>query len=303
MLIAMDPHLLRTFVAVARHGSFSAAARDLGYTQAAVSQHIAALESDLKVPLLTRRPVYPTDAGRRLLEHAAPILLRLDAARADVMRLAGAFQGRLHVGASPLAAASLTAGLAALMTGMPRLEVTVRVADRETVAAQVAAGRLDVGLVDGLAAPSDPLRLSQVSPMTAVGVAEEQPAVILPGSHPLAGRAGLRLADLVDARWIDAPGVAVPLSDLRRAAGTDGFRAALRYEGTDVGTLIALGAAGYGLALLTGSAAGRVPGTGRVPGVAAVPVTSPRLVHRTELLHGSIGAGSPAAAFAAALAR
>src|SRR5260370_6440386 len=71
MLIAMDPHLLRTFVAVARHGSFSAAARDLGYTQAAVSQHIAALESDLKVSLLTRRPVVATEAGRRLLEHAA----------------------------------------------------------------------------------------------------------------------------------------------------------------------------------------------------------------------------------------
>jgi DNA-binding transcriptional LysR family regulator len=40
----VDPHLLRTFVAVSRYGSFSAAARDLGYTQAAVSQQIAALE-------------------------------------------------------------------------------------------------------------------------------------------------------------------------------------------------------------------------------------------------------------------
>ncbi|HEV2243114.1 MAG TPA: LysR family transcriptional regulator, partial [Streptosporangiaceae bacterium] len=46
--MAVDPHLLRTFVAVAGRGSFSVAARDLGYTQAAVSQHIAALESDLK---------------------------------------------------------------------------------------------------------------------------------------------------------------------------------------------------------------------------------------------------------------
>ena len=43
----MDPHLLRTFVAVASSGSFSAAAADLGYTQSAVSQHIAALASAL----------------------------------------------------------------------------------------------------------------------------------------------------------------------------------------------------------------------------------------------------------------
>ncbi len=296
-MLMMDPHLLRTFVAVARHGSFSAAARDLGYTQAAVSQHIATLEGDLKVSLLTRRPVSPTEAGRRLLEHAAPILLRLDAARADVTRLAGALQGRLHVGASPLAATGLAVPLAALRSPMPRLEVTVRVADRETVAAEVAAGRLDIGLVDGLAAPSDPLRLSEVSPLTAVGVAEEQPVVILPGSHPLARRAGLRLADLIDARWIAAPGVAAPLGDLRRAAGTDGFRAALRYEGTDVGMLIALAAAGHGLTLLPG------PAAERFAGVAKVPVTSPRLIHRTEMLHGSIGADSPAVALAAILTR
>ncbi len=80
----METHLLRTFVAVARLASFSAAAAELGYTQAAVSQQVAALENDLKTQLLSRRPVGPTEAGARLLEHAGPILLRLDAARADV---------------------------------------------------------------------------------------------------------------------------------------------------------------------------------------------------------------------------
>src|SRR5260370_1590809 len=168
----MDPHLLRAFVAVAGHGSFSAAARDLGYTQAAVSQHIAALESDLRVSLLTRRPVVATEAGRRLLEHAAQILLRLDAARADVTRLAGAPRGRLHVGTSPLAAPGLAAALATLLGPMPRLELTVRVAARETVAAEVASRTLDLGLVDGPAAPGDPLRPPEVSPPPAVGAVE-----------------------------------------------------------------------------------------------------------------------------------
>ncbi|MFD5702262.1 helix-turn-helix domain-containing protein, partial [Streptomyces lasiicapitis] len=59
----MDPHLLRTYVAVARLASFSAAARELGYTQSAVSQHIAALEQDLGTPLLSRRPVAPPPPG------------------------------------------------------------------------------------------------------------------------------------------------------------------------------------------------------------------------------------------------
>jgi len=60
----VDPHLLRTFLAVAETGSFSAAARDLRYTQSAVSQHVAALEADLGTPLFTRRPARAGAAGR-----------------------------------------------------------------------------------------------------------------------------------------------------------------------------------------------------------------------------------------------
>src|SRR3954468_22768923 len=97
----MDARFLRTFESVVRLASFSAAARELGYTQSAVSQHIAALEGDLGTPLLHRRPVEPTEAGTRLLEHAGPILLRLAAARADVVRVAAGPAGRLALAAAP----------------------------------------------------------------------------------------------------------------------------------------------------------------------------------------------------------
>src|SRR6202020_2208076 len=108
----VEAQLLRTFVAVARLGSFSAAAVELGYTQAAISQQKAALESDLKVPLLNRRPVSPTEAGTRLLEHAEALLLRLDAARADVTRMTQPPAAVLVVGATPLAACSPALALA-----------------------------------------------------------------------------------------------------------------------------------------------------------------------------------------------
>src|SRR3954453_13859780 len=101
---SMDPRFLRSFVVVARRGSFSAAARELGYTQSAVSQHIAVLEADLGAALLHRRPVTPTEAGTRLLEHAGAILLRLGAARADGPRPVAEAPGRLVVGATPLSA-------------------------------------------------------------------------------------------------------------------------------------------------------------------------------------------------------
>ncbi|MCX4765708.1 LysR family transcriptional regulator [Streptomyces sp. NBC_01275] len=276
----MDPHLLRTYVTVARLASFSEAARALGYTQSAVSQHIAALEQDLGAPLLTRRPVAPTAAGERLLEHAGALLLRLDAARADVVRIASAPPHGLTLATSPTALGP--AALAAL----PPAGVTLRVLARDDVPAAVAAGAADVGLVDGLAAPSDPLRLPDVAPLTTHGVGEEPVCVLLPDAHPLARRTGLRLGDLADARWLDAPDTGLPLAQLRAAGGGHGFRPALRYDGVDVRVLTALAAAGHGLAVLPRSAA-----TG-VPGAAAVPVVEPRVVHRTELVH----AGTPSGA-------
>jgi DNA-binding transcriptional LysR family regulator len=285
----MDPHQLRTFVAVAGCGSFSAAAARLGYTQSAVSQQIAALEADLGTPVLHRRPVTPTEAGARLLDHAGPLLLRLDAARADVARAARAPSAHLALGASPLAAAEAAHALDAV----PRLGLTVRVLARDAVVRGVATGAFDLGLVDGVAAPSDPLRLPDVAPLTAAAVAERELVVALPAGHPLARRPGLRLAELVDAGWVDAPDVAAPLPDLRAAAGYDGLRASMRYQGTDTATLLALIAAGHGLAVLPGPA---VHGTDRVTGV---PVTAPRLVHRTELVHGTIT--GPAAILAAVL--
>ncbi|MET7616854.1 LysR family transcriptional regulator [Streptomyces sp. NPDC005408] len=272
----MDPHLLRTYVTVARLASFSAAARELGFTQSAVSQHIAALEHDLGMPLLSRRPVAPTRAGERLLEHAGSLLLRLEAARADLARMAGEPAEELTLAASPLAVRP--DALAAL----PVSRATLRVLPREEIPVAVAKGSADLGLVDGLAAPSDPLRLPDVAPLTATGVAEEPVAVVLPDGHPLTRRPGLRLADLVDARWLDAPEAGLPLDQLRAATATArGFRPALRYEGTDIRTLIGLAAAGHGLTLLPLAPA-------RAYGTVAVPLTEPRLVHRTELLHTGV---------------
>ncbi|MFI7409458.1 LysR family transcriptional regulator [Streptomyces sp. NPDC049627] len=279
----MDPHLLRTYATVARLASFSEAARELGYTQSAVSQHIAALEQDLGAPLLTRRPVAPTAAGERLLEHTGPLLLRLEAARADVVRMVAAPDHGLTLATAPTALGPR------VLAALPASGVTLRVLPRDEVTAAVATGSADLGLVDGLAAPSDPLRLPDVAPLTTYGVGEEPVCVLLPDTHPLALRASLRLGDLAAARWLDAPDAGLPLAHLRAANGGHGFRRALRYDGTDVRTLITLAAAGHGLTLLPRPAATGVPGT------VAVPVTEPRVVHRTELVHTGVLGGAAAA--------
>jgi DNA-binding transcriptional LysR family regulator len=278
----VDPHLLRTFIAVATSGSFSAAAAELGYTQSAVSQHIAALENSLGTALLTRRPVAPTPAGDRLLEHAGAILLRIEAAQADVRRVLGEPAGSIVFASTPLAGATRVArALTQLRHERPGLAVTFEVARREEVARGVASGRYHLGMIDGIAAPSDPLRLPDVGTVRTSGVAQEQLAVVLPDDHPLAGRKRLGLPALVDARWIDAPAVSAPLDDLRAAVETDSLRAALVYNGADLLTLLELVAAGHGLAVLPSWVP--TPAGGR-----KILVDAPRLVHRVELLHGHL---------------
>jgi DNA-binding transcriptional LysR family regulator len=206
----MDLVQLRTFTTVARRGSFSAAARELGYTQSAVSQHIAALESTLGAVLLQRRPVVPTTVGARLLEHAGPLLLRVDAARADIARLTTAPAARIAIGISPLA---MTPRVAQTLAEAD-VQVSVRVAGRSTVVREIAAGTLDLGLVDGMTAPNDPLHLPNLGPLTSVAIAEHPLVVALPVRHPLANRTGLRLAD--------TPGVvAVPLTEPRLVHRTE----------------------------------------------------------------------------------
>src|SRR5438094_8574919 len=88
--------------AVARTRSFGRAARELGYTQSAVSQQIAQLERVVGQKLFHRpggpRRVEPTEAGLLLLRHADAIVARLDAARADMAALGEGAGGTLRVG-------------------------------------------------------------------------------------------------------------------------------------------------------------------------------------------------------------
>ena len=280
---------------VAKLGSFSAAAAELGYTQAAVSQQIAALENDLKTQLLNRRPVTPTETGARLLEHAEPILLRLEAARTDVTRMTKTPSATLIIGVTPLAGAISAFGtaLAELRHQLPRLDIVVQTGNRQETAVAVARGELDLALTDGLSVPGDPL--PEQAPVNAVGLGQEQVAVVLPHGHPLAGRRSLHLRDLADSRWIEADNVA-PLEEIRRHAGVEGFRPALRYTGTDVMSLINLAAQGHGLTLLPETVL-------RDRGVATAQVDTPRLCHRMELIHTALPSRSPAGTLARLLSQ
>ena len=122
---------LAALEAVVRTQSFGAAARDLGYTQSAVSQQIAQLEKVVGQRLFDRpggpRRVEPTEAGLLLLRHADAIVARLDAARADMAALAEGAGGTLRVGVFQSVGANLLPALVRRFRAeWPRVGVRVR---------------------------------------------------------------------------------------------------------------------------------------------------------------------------------
>ncbi|HUJ55049.1 MAG TPA: LysR family transcriptional regulator [Gaiellaceae bacterium] len=150
----VDLRHLAALEAVARTRSFGRAARDLGYTQSAVSQQIAQLEQIVGQRLFDRpggpRRVELTEAGELLLGHAEAIVARLDAARADMAALAEGAAGTLRLGIYQSVGARLLPALVRRFRAeWPRVGVRVREEnDAADLLRLVEHGELDLTFAD-----------------------------------------------------------------------------------------------------------------------------------------------------------
>ncbi len=98
----MEIRQLKAFLAIAEAKTFTAGARRVNVTQAAISMQIRQLEDEVGLPLFTRTPrrVILTEAGEYLLERARKILREHDSALAEIAEVAGAEYGRLRIGSA-----------------------------------------------------------------------------------------------------------------------------------------------------------------------------------------------------------
>ena len=183
------PHL-ETFVEVAERESFTAAARHLGITQAAVSQRIHQLESEVRTALFSRQPggVRLTTAGRRLHAYAHRILTLTAEAHAAVTGQPGQVAGDLRLAASSVPGHYvLPHVLAGFRTKYPNVRVRLAVSDTGAVVREVERGHAHLGFVGGGGGGPD----LEFRPF-----AHDELAVVVPRGHPWWARAQVPVAAL-----------------------------------------------------------------------------------------------------------
>ncbi|MFG1907484.1 LysR family transcriptional regulator [Kribbella sp. NPDC048928] len=240
---------LRVLRALADHGTVTAAAEVLHLTPSAVSQQLAALETEVGQELLERRGrrVAITSAGRLLLTHADTILAEVERAE-DAMRLhANGANGEVRVVAFATAITLLVApALTRLRETSPGLNLVVRDAEGHQGITHLLDGDADLAIaVEHRGSPRpDDQRLARI-PLYA-----EPFVAVLPRDHPAAGQQTLELSVLSNDDWVmTAPGN--PIRDVvLLACEQAGFQPRIVHQSDDFRAVAALVAAGGGVSLV-----------------------------------------------------
>jgi len=142
----MDLNDLRTFVAVAEHGSFSRAASELGVAKSTASERVRMLERDLDAQLLQRstRRVSLTDAGEALLDRGRAIVALAADAEAELTTATQSAVGRLRMSApTSFGLRFLTGVVAELASAHPKLSVDFQLEERSV---DLVAERFDLAI-------------------------------------------------------------------------------------------------------------------------------------------------------------
>ena len=243
----LDVKRMRILKEVADHGSFSAAAEALSYTQSAVSQQIAALEREAGTQLVTRgsRGIRLTEAGEALVRHADAILTRLADAEAELEAIAGLRGGRLRLAAFPTVGATLMPlAIATFRERHPDVELTVKQLEPEDSLPLLKSGELDIALtIEPNEIESDGLE--------STFLLEDPMFAALPVNHPMAHKTRVRLKDLKDEAWIGTTDACSCGALVRNhCIRSGGFDPQITFESDDYLAIQGLVAAGVGVAMI-----------------------------------------------------
>jgi LysR family hydrogen peroxide-inducible transcriptional activator len=245
----MDLRQLRYFVAIAEAGTMTRAAERCHVAQPSLSQQIAKLERTLGVALFDRlaRGVALTPAGKALLPRARGMLADAEEIRVRIAQDVADGAGRFAVGVIPtIAPYTLHRILPRLQEEFPAAEIIIREDLTDHVTEAVEDNELD------LAVTSTPIR----SELLEVEVVDSEPLMlVLPSGHPLGDAPAVDPADVRDEPTIILNAMHCLGEQMQGFCTRTGMGRSVVCEGTQLGTVLELVAAGMGISLVPRMAA------------------------------------------------
>jgi DNA-binding transcriptional LysR family regulator len=251
----LDIVRLRILAAIAAHGSVTKAAKQLNYSQPAVSHHLARLEAETGARLVQRigRGIRLTPEGEHLARRAAEIVGRVDTAAAELSAMVGLQAGRVRVAGFQSALAALVPHAAAtLRRDHPGIQLHLADAHPQVALHMLRAGQVDAAIV---------FRYDDTMPddVRATHLFDDP-------MHLLSLEPGQTLTDHRDSAWI--AGCEHCRREFVDACDRAGFTPHIAYTSDDVIVEQALVAAGMGVTTMPGLALR----THRAPGIEATPL-------------------------------
>ena len=193
----MEIRQLKAFLAIAEAKTFTAGARRVNVTQAAISMQIKQLEDEVGLPLFVRTPrrVIVTEAGEYLMGRARRILREHDTAIAEIAELGGVEHGRLRIGSASalFATQQLPQILQGIRRKFPNSELGVMSGTSTALIEKIQHGEIDIAFV------SFPVDAPNIQ--TDLLFSDEMVAVAHP-NHPLANEPFISAATLAGEKLI-----------------------------------------------------------------------------------------------------
>ena len=246
---------LEAIAAVARHGGFRAAARELGMSSSALSHAVAALEERLSVRIFNRttRSVTLSDAGERFVAEVAPALVAIDRAIENAGLSSGTISGTLRLNMAPGAARILLTPLI-LEYGRRYPDVEIEIVTDNALVDVIGKG-FDAGIRIAEAVPTDMVAIPIIPTLRSLVVGSpayfsNRPYPLVPGDLLRHRCIRARMASGKLYRWeferhgqsilVDAPGsLTLDASDLMLSAALEGAGLAYISEASVAGHIAA----------------------------------------------------------------
>lgn len=241
----MENRNARTFVTIVECGSFTKAAESMGYSQAAVTAQIKALEKELAVPLFDRigKKVVLTQEGERFLPHAINMLKAEDEAISSV-RQKDNLTGDLRICAPSSYASNVLPELLMSFHGAhPDVNITVRVFDF----IEEATDKLRKGEIDFL------IKVDEEDADGEFAVAADRAERVVFVTHPdnpLAGKKNLRIEDVVQNQFIASGRHVGYVAMLDRELKRRGIEMKAELDIGSVGAVVRILLGGYGMSYI-----------------------------------------------------